>query len=683
MRVLNVDDREENRYLVEALLRGHGYEVRSAANGAEALACLQQGGFDLIISDILMPVMDGFELCRKVKGDETLRRIPLIVYTATYTGPQDEAFALQIGADRFVIKPCEPDELIAIVREVLAGTGEGKGRVAPEQPSDEEVFKLYNARLVRKLEQKMLQLEQETLALREAEAALRRSEGKYRRLHESMTDGFVFVDMNGVIRESNEAYRRMLGYGEEELNGLNYRDITPEKWHAFEQDIVERQVLVNESSPVYEKEYRRRDGGVFPVELRTFLLRDENGLEEGMWAIVRDISERKRLEKNQKKLEDQLHQAQKMESVGRLAGGVAHDYNNMLSVILGYTQIAMMNLEPESSLHRDLQEIHNAASRSAAITRQLLAFARKQAIVPQILDLNDTIESMLNMLRRLIGEDISLTWQPGNDLGTIRMDPSQVDQLLANLSVNARDAISGVGEVIIETRNQKLDAEFCALHEGIVPGDYVRLTFSDTGCGMDQETLARVFEPFFTTKAPDKGTGLGLATVYGIVRQNNGHIGVYSEPGHGTTFRIYLPRFGESVPREEEGKTKAIRRGSGETILIVEDEAAILRLARRILAGSGYAVLTAATPAEAIELARNRNEPIDLLITDVIMPGMNGKDLSLNLAPLFPEMKCLFMSGYAAEVVTGQGVLDESLDFIQKPFSAEDLLDRVREALTT
>ena len=684
MRVLNVDDREENRYLVEALLRGHGYEVVSAANGAEAMDCLGQGGIDLIVSDILMPVMDGFELCRLVKADEGLRRIPVIVYTATYTGPQDETFALKIGADRFVVKPCEPEVFLAIVQEVLAAAADRLDGPPPEQPGDGEVFKLYNERLVRKLEQKMLQLEKETAALREAEAALRRSEGKYRRLHESMTDGFVFIDMEGLIRESNASYRGMLGYDADTLARLTFRDITPEHWHAFEQDIVDNQVLVHDFSEVYEKEYRRRDGSVFPVELRTFLLRDENGRPEGMWAIVRDLTERKRLEREQKKLEEQLHQAQKMESVGRLAGGVAHDYNNMLSVILGYTQMAIMKTGQGTPLYNDLQEILNAATRSASITRQLLAFARKQAVIPQVLDLNRTLESMLNMLRRLIGEDINLTWRPGADLSSVKIDPSQVDQLLANLCVNARDAINGVGEIIIETGHEHLDEGFCALHSGIVPGEYVRLAVSDTGCGMDKEIIGKIFEPFFTTKAPDQGTGLGLATVYGIVSQNNGCIGVYSEPGRGTIFCIHLPCCGVPVTREEHRQGRQIRVGGGETVLIVEDEAAILRLTKRILETSGYRVLSAGRPEDAIGLAEGRSEAIHLLITDVIMPGMNGRDLARVLLGIFPDMKCLFMSGYTAGVVTGQGMLlDEGLNFIQKPFSAEGLTTKVWEVLTS
>ncbi|MBU1565706.1 MAG: response regulator, partial [Proteobacteria bacterium] len=321
MRILSVDDKDENRYLVEVMLRGNGYEVESVANGAEAMASLQTSLFDLIISDILMPVMDGFELCRKVKTDPRLQHIPLIFYTATYTGAQDEAFAMKIGADRFLVKPCEPDIFMAVVREVLAASGEKTGAAVLEPPGDEEVFKLYNERLVRKLEQKMLRLEQETKALREAETALRVSEGRYRRLHESMTDGFAYLDMEGMFRESNDSFRNMLGYNPEELACLTNRDLTPERWHDLERDIIAGQVLVRDFSEVYEKEFIRKDGQVFPVELKTFLIRNDAGDKEGMWTIVRDMTERKRAAKKQKELEEQLYQAQKMESIGRLAGG--------------------------------------------------------------------------------------------------------------------------------------------------------------------------------------------------------------------------------------------------------------------------------------------------------------------------------------------------------------------------
>ncbi|MDK9705584.1 MAG: response regulator [Desulforhopalus sp.] len=681
MRILNVDDREDNRYLVEALFRGNGYEVHSVANGAEALSQLESSDFHVIISDILMPVMDGFELCRRVKKDERLRKIPFIAYTATYTGAQDEAFALQIGADRFIVKPCEPDVLLSAVRELLSSPDTDTHDPAFSQPAEEEVLKLYSERLVQKLEQKMLQLEQETATLRATQEALRTSEKKYRRLHESMTDGFIFFDMLGNILETNQSLCTMLGYGAEELSRMTNIDLTPEQWHEFEKDIVINQILPNDFSQVYEKEYIRKDRTIFPVELRTFLVRNDQGLEEGMWAIVRDLSDRKRAERIRNELENQLHQAQKMESVGRLAGGVAHDYNNMLSVILGCAELALKKTEPGSPLHSDLQEIFDAATRSANITRQLLAFARKQAISPQVLDLNATVEGALKILQRLIGEDITLVWQPEMNLWPVKIDPSQIDQILANLCVNARDAIEGVGTLTIETATTVLEQNFCIAQSGVFPGDYVVLSVSDTGCGMTPDILCKIFEPFFTTKEIGEGTGLGLATVYGIIKQNHGCITVASEPGKGTTFTIYLPRHMDPIVQVAEEKKKSPEPGRSETILIVEDEAAILRLAGKILKDAGYTVLTADNPAEAIAIARDHRKSLQLLITDVIMPKMNGRDLAVFLANEIPGLKCLFMSGYTSSLMTRQNANEQGIYFIQKPFSPEGLTIMVGEVL--
>jgi len=387
-----------------------------------------------------------------------------------------------------------------------------------------------------------------------------------------------------------------------------------------------------------------------------------------------DITEKKRID-------EQLHQAQKMESVGRLAGGVAHDFNNMLGVILGHTELALLQADENHDLHEDLKEIQKAAKRSADITKQLLAFARKQTISPRQLDLNDTVESMLNMLRRLIGEDIDLVWKPSAHLWSVKMDPSQIDQILANLCVNARDAIDGVDKLTIETGKKTFDREYCNEHTGFVPGDFVLLAVSDNGCGMDKEVLDKLFEPFFTTKDVGKGTGLGLATIYGIVKQNNGFINVYSEPGQGSTFKIYLPRIFTDEDTDTLVPEKKAAAGGTETILLVEDEPSILRMTRMMLSKKGYSVLPAATPIEAVEKARNHSGPIDMLMTDVVMPEMNGRDLSGKITDLYPDIRLLFMSGYTANVIAHQGVLDDGVVFIQKPFSMGDLIEKVRKVL--
>jgi PAS domain S-box-containing protein len=402
--------------------------------------------------------------------------------------------------------------------------------------------------------------------------------------------------------------------------------------------------------------------------------------QEVMLSTVWEVTDRKRNEAEKEKLQAQLLQSQKMESVGRLAGGVAHDFNNMLQTILGYSDLSLAQVAATSPVHEGLLEIRKAAMRSADLTRQLLAFARKQTAIPKILDLNDTVAGMLKMLQRLIGENIDLAWLPGHGLWPVKMDPSQLDQILANLAINARDAIADTGKITIETENVSLDAAFCADHPDCLPGEYVLLVVSDNGCGMDKETLTRIFEPFFTTKEQGKGTGLGLATVYGIVKQNNGFVNVDSEPGQGATFRIYLPSFAsETVPEETSPREEPA--GGTETVLLVEDDAAILNLGRTILRRLGYTVLAANTPMMAIQLVQEHPGEIQLLITDVVMPEMNGRELVQRLSSLRPTMQCLYMSGYTADVIAHHGVLDPGIHFLQKPFSISDLALAIRKTL--
>jgi len=397
--------------------------------------------------------------------------------------------------------------------------------------------------------------------------------------------------------------------------------------------------------------------------------------------MYEDITRRKLTEDEREKLRNQLVHAQKMESVGRLAGGVAHDFNNMLGVIIGYTELIINELAPDSQYYQNLQEVLKAAKRSADLTRQLLTFARKQTISPKILNLNDTVNGMYRMLKRLIGENILLLWMPAEKPVMVEADPSQIDQILANLCVNARDAITDTGKIIIETELITLSENFCIANTGATPGDYVLLKVSDSGYGMDKETLSHLFEPFFTTKDPGKGTGLGLATVYGIIRQNNGYINVHSQPGAGTTFNIYLPEYkktAEDVPLIQTDKKSFNAHG---TILVLEDEAAILNMTTKILAAQGYKLLSATSPAEALHIAREHEEAIHLLITDVIMPEMNGRELSAQIINLRPQIKVLFMSGYTADVITFHGVLDKQVNFIQKPFTLEELVSKVREVI--
>ena len=483
----------------------------------------------------------------------------------------------------------------------------------------------------------------------------------------------VITDAAGAIQYVNPAFENVTGYCRPEVLGKNPRILKSGRQdEAFYRDLW--QTITSGRTWQGRFVNKRKDGSLFTEEATISPVRDPGGQTVNYVAVKHDISEHLQLAA-------QYQQAQKLESVGRLAGGVAHDYNNMLAVIMGYTEMALTKVGLSDALRADLEQIMRAARHSIDLTRQLLAFARKQTIVPRVLDLRETVGSMLKMLRRLIGEDIDLEWTPAPDLRPVKMDPAQVDQVLANLCVNARDAIAGVGKVTIEATNAVIDDAYCSKHPGFSPGEYVVLAVSDTGSGMDKETLEHIFEPFFTTKDMDRGTGLGLATVYGIVRQNNGFIHVYSEPGQGSTFKIYLPcHVGETVKVQRDG-AEEIPQSHGETLLMVEDEPAMMKMGQKMLEKLGYRVLVASTPGEAIRLAEEHSKGIDLLITDVVMPQMNGKELAHLMKSLHPHLKVLFMSGYTANAIVHRGELEPGVHFIEKPFSLKDLAVKVRLAI--
>ncbi len=518
----------------------------------------------------------------------------------------------------------------------------------------------------------------EIVKRKRTEEALRESEARHRMILQTAMDGFWMADERGRPLTVNDAYCRMSGYSREELLAMRISDL--EVIQEGEDLAAHLRKVVEQGQDRFETRHRGKDGTVFDVEISVQYLPAE---ESRFMAFIRDITRRNLAEAEKERLRGQLIQAQKMESVGRLAGGVAHDFNNMLGVILGHAELAIEQTKPGEPLFSDLREIQKAAQRSADLTRQLLAFARKQTISPQVLDLNQAVEGMLKMLRRLIGEDIDLSWLPGGHLWKVYMDPSQVDQVVANLCVNARDAVGKFGKITIETENMDVDEGYCAHRPGLAPGEYVVLSVSDNGCGMDRETLSQLFEPFFTTKRLGKGTGLGLATVYGIVKQNEGHINVYSEPGKGTSFRVYFPRYSAEGGSAIQERAAQRVPGGDETILMVEDEEAMLKMAKTMLERLGYRVLAAGAPDLALALADEHAGEIDLLITDVVMPGMNGKELAQRLLELYPRIGTLFASGYTANVIADHGVLDEGVHFIQKPFSAKELASKVREALST
>ena len=495
--------------------------------------------------------------------------------------------------------------------------------------------------------------------------------------------GLVWLkDADGRFLAVNSAFARSCGQPHpDRVVGKTDRDIWPpdlaEQYMADDQ-----RVMRDRSSITVEEQILDQGQPLWHETFKTPVI-DADGSVIGTTGYARDITARRKAEIQRETLQTQLQQAQKMDSIGRLAGGVAHDFNNMLGVILGHADLALAQIDPSLPFHADIQEIQKAANHSADLTRQLLAFARKQTVAPRALDLNETIEGMLKMLRRLIGENIDLAWHPSNTPNGVLMDPSQIDQILANLCVNARDAIAETGKVTIETDHALIDDAYCATHPGFSPGDFVLLAVSDNGCGMDSETLLHLFEPFFTTKKVGDGSGLGLATVYGIVKQNNGFINIYSEKGHGTTFKIYLPRHaaaGDDAPAPPPQTPPPIPRGS-ETILLVEDEPMLLHMTRIMLELAGYHVLPAARPADALRLADQHSGHIHLLMTDVVMPEMNGRELARALQIRHPHLKRLFTSGYTANVIAHHGILDPGVHFIQKPFSASALAAKIRETL--
>jgi signal transduction histidine kinase len=417
----------------------------------------------------------------------------------------------------------------------------------------------------------------------------------------------------------------------------------------------------------------RKDGSCFPVRYTSSPIRDEEGAVVGAVVAFNDISERK-------KLEEQLRQSQKMDALGQLAGGIAHDFNNLLTIINGFGEVVLSSLNPDDPAHELVGEMKKAGERAAGLSRQLLAFSRKTVLSPKVLDLDSVVIEMEKMLRRIIGEDITLTTGLPANLGRVHADPGQIEQVLLNLVVNARDAMPHGGRMTIETRNVDLDEEYARTHPEVCPGRYVLLEVRDTGCGMTEEVKGRIFEPFFTTKAAGRGTGLGLAIVYGIIRQSGGHIAVESSLGQGTTFRIYLPRIEDAIVEESSTGFAALARGT-ETVLVVEDDDGVRALIRHLLHRLGYTVLVAASGTEALEVARQHHGAIDLLLSDVVMPGMNGVELSRRLQVHRPGVKVLYLSGHVDEAVVGRGVLAAETAILKKPFTVPMLAQKIREVL--
>jgi len=625
--VLIVEDSEDDaRLLVRELTRG-GYELtQEQVYTATAMqAALDRQVWDLVIGDFSMPNFSGLEALSLVR--ERGLDVPYICLSGTISEELAVA-AMKAGANDWVTKGQLKRLLPAIERELR----EAKGR-----------------------------------------AALRAAEAGYETLVEQAPVGIYRSNPDGRFLSANTALVRMLGYeSAADLLRLDMaRDVYADP--AERQGLVDRDTYSDRQYDDVEATWKRKDGGLLTVQLNVRAVRNAARQVEYYETFVRDVTE-------QRRLQQQVLQSQKMEAVGRLAGGIAHDFNNLLTVITSYSDLLLEDLGKDDPKRDDVEQVRKAAEGAASLTRQLLAFSRQQVLAPRVVSLNAVVDSLQKILRRVIGEDVELATALAPDLGAVKADVGQLEQVLMNLTVNARDAMPTGGKLTIETANVEHDPAYARAREGAAVSRFVMLAVTDTGVGMDEATKARIFEPFFTTKEAGKGTGLGLATVYGIVNQSGGFIWVYSEPGSGTSFKIYLPRVDAPAEGVKAAGSVSVPRGT-ETVLLVEDAAAVRAVAKQVLQRQGYTVLEAPHGEAALHLAQKHRGPIHLLLTDVVMPVLSGRRLAEQLAPLRPDMKVLYASGYTDDSVVRHGILESGTAYLQKPFTPDSLARKVREVL--
>jgi PAS domain S-box-containing protein len=631
--VLLIEDSPDDAELMIHELRRGGFEPTVLrVDTAETMKAALAQPWDVVLADYSMPRFGAAEALRILHDDG--RDVPFLIVSGSI-GEETAIASMHAGASDYIMK----DKLQRLAPAIQRELREAESR----------------------------------RARRQAEHALRDSEARYRMLVEHTSDIITMLKPDGTILYQSPSTERILGYRTGEMAGRSAFDLIHPDDTPRVRKALERFLAGSVSTVAFECRCRHRDGSWRVLETITTRMTGESG-EPILVSAARDVTDRRMLE-------DQLRQSQKMEAVGRLAGGVAHDFNNLLTVITGYSELLLDQLRSNPQLGADVEEIRKAADRASSLTRQLLAFSRRQVLTPRVIDLNEVVSRMEAMLRRLIGEDIDLVTDLGTNLGAVRADPSQIESVILNLAVNARDAMPEGGKLTLETDRVHVGESYARQHISMTAGSYVLLAVTDTGHGMDAHTRAHLFEPFFTTKEQGKGTGLGLSTVYGIVKQSGGHIWVYSEPGRGTTFKIYLPVVSQSVDESDEQTPLAEIQQGHATVLLVEDEEMVRNLAREILERNGYAVLVARNAAEALEMARTHAEPIDLMMTDMVMPGLGGRELAERIHAQHGEMKVLYVSGYTERGIVRDGALDAGSAFLQKPFTPDALVRKVQEVL--
>ncbi len=673
MNILIVDDIKENLYLLEALLQGYGHEVKSAADGVEALEKASLKDFDMIISDILMPGMDGFQLCRAVKTNERLKKIAFVFYTATYTDTRDEEFALNLGAERFIVKPTEPDAFMEILKEVIRNHEMGTLKASKAPIEDETVYlKKYNERLVRKLEDKMLDLEK-------ANRGLRESEEKYRDLIDNANDAVIVFDEKGTINFTNPKFHEITGYSVDEAKELHFSNLI----HPDDLDLCRghftKRLTGEKVSRSYELRLLSKAGETIYIDNNTSTIEKE-GRIVGVLMIMRDISARKRAEEEKEKLQTQLLQAQKLEALGTLAGGIAHDFNNILTAILGYAGMVRDSIPDEGQTRTDLDQVLKAGERARNLVRQILAFSRHTEQECQPVQVHLIVNEALKLLRASIPRTIEIRQNISTKDTTILADPTKIHQVLMNLGTNAYHAMRESGGVLeVQLATVEVDADLVKTNPELHEKTYLRLMVSDTGDGMDQATLARIFEPYFSTKSKEEGSGLGLAVVHGIVTSIGGVVSVQSSLGSGSVFHVYYP-LAERHAVQESCTSKSLPRGS-ERVLYVDDELPIAHLGRRILESLGYDVSSCTSSVEALETFRLRPEKFDLVITDQTMPNLTGIKLARELIRIRPDIPVILYTGFdqsiTPELIKQVGIRE----FLMKPVAKNELAFVIRKIL--